>query len=166
MGQGHGSGSPAGALRGGPRASAPSPVSRRALAVAAGMATGHFCAAVITGLQMATEDHRRAVPRWPASRGVVGRREYGAPVRLRVFPEDRRQRATSGPSSSASWPTAFRPRCSPASRTSPADARSWTTTPWCSRPCATASARPWTSRGWNASSGRSRAARRESSPVT
>ena len=49
----------------------------RAVAVAAGMVTGHFCAAVITGLQMATEDRRTAVLRWPASRGVVGRRGYG-----------------------------------------------------------------------------------------
>jgi hypothetical protein len=69
------------------------------------MATGHFSAAVITGLQIATEDRHRAVLDGPHHAALLGAEGMGTPVRLPVFPKDSRQRARSGPSYSASWPT-------------------------------------------------------------
>ena len=126
--------------------------------LAAGMVTGHFCAAVITGLQMATEGRRTAVLDGLHHAALLGAERMGSvytfpgisrrsPPTGKVRPQP--QRILADDFLAAVFPD------QPASRTSPAHANI-RTTPWSSRPCATASARPWTSRGWNASSVRSR----------
>jgi hypothetical protein len=63
----------------------------RAVAVAAGVITRHFCAAVITHFQMATEGRRTAVLDGLHHAVLLAAERMGAPVRLPVFPEDLRQ---------------------------------------------------------------------------
>ena len=62
-----------------------------AVAVAAGVVTRHFCAAVITHFQMATEGRRTAVLDGLHHAALLAAESMGAPVRLPLFPEDLRQ---------------------------------------------------------------------------